>query len=66
MSKPPFLLGRDAYRFGARLSDNPFPKPEKPVTGDDYPGDWQNWRDGWVHSYFVAQHEKRRRENGTA
>lgn len=44
---PPYERGRIAYTSGQPESANPFPKPEKPVTGDDYPGARQNWLEGW-------------------
>ena len=47
MMAPPFKAGEEAARAGEKASANPFPKPEAPATGDDYPGDWANWLSGW-------------------
>lgn len=44
--QPPFLAGQAAFRAGRSILDNPH--PPKMAEGDDYPGDWKNWRDGWT------------------
>ena len=47
MMTPPFKAGEEAARAGEKASANPFPRPEAPALGDDYPGDWANWLSGW-------------------
>lgn len=52
----PFLDGQQAYRDGKAKDANPH-KPEI-LTGDQYPGPWKNWRDGWVFEKKLQEASK--------
>lgn len=54
---PPFLAGRAAYHASEPMSSNPHPKGV--VHGDDYPGAWANWRDGWKHAKATHDHDRK-------
>jgi hypothetical protein len=51
---PPFLAGKVAYRAGKRIDENPFPVSDR-IPGDNWPGAYHNWRDGWVHAESVEK-----------
>lgn len=56
----PFKLGEAAVSEGLPRSANPFPKPDAPAQGDDYPGPWHNWDAGWYTATATAAFEKAR------
>ena len=55
---PPFLAAQAAYRAGQPIDANPYPPAER-VSGDDYPGDFHNWRDGWRHAAALDRRAKK-------
>ena len=57
MSSAPFGQGYISARRGVPSSANPFPKPDKLPTGEDYPGDWHNWLSGWCVSTEYARRD---------
>jgi hypothetical protein len=52
VSLPPFLAGQQAFAQGKPLEANPHIK-DAPFKPDEYPGQWANWRDGWMHASRV-------------
>jgi hypothetical protein len=44
----PYIQGEFAANAGAPYTANPFPKPDRPETGANYPGDWSHWMAGWT------------------
>jgi hypothetical protein len=50
MNEPsPYIQGEMAANAGTPYTANPFPKPDKPETGANYPGDWSHWQSGWIN-----------------
>lgn len=43
----PFPDGLAAGLAGRPSSENPHPKPERPASGEYYPGAWAEWLAGW-------------------
>jgi hypothetical protein len=58
MTLPPFLAGQAAHRAGQPIEANHYPTAER-VSGDDYPGDFHNWRDGWLFAEGLGAHTKK-------
>jgi len=54
MTDSPYTQGQQSARSGASWSDNPFHKPDKPISGPNYPGDWHHWASGWIYAKFEA------------
>ena len=53
----PFQQGQAAAREGKPQAANPHPPGIK--TGHDYPGDWANWRAGWINETATKEHDAR-------
>jgi hypothetical protein len=56
---PPAIQGARAARAGQPLTSNPYAKPEALPTGDEYPGDWANWRGGWITETGIIARDKK-------
>lgn len=57
---PPFKAGEAAFLAGKPITDNPH-NQHAPYAPDKYPGDWANWRDGWMTAMWRDEHDKRRK-----
>ena len=54
----PFIAGRAAYKAGKTSADNPHDR-NKTFSVDKYPGDWANWKAGYINAKATAEHTKR-------
>lgn len=53
----PFLSGQAAARAGEPMDANPHER--RMGLGDDYPGDWANWKAGWINETAMMKHDGR-------
>jgi len=59
IDEPPFKAGSRAARAGRPLDSNPYDKPETVPSGADWPGDWANWRGGWITETGIIARDKK-------
>jgi hypothetical protein len=57
---PPFIAGQNAFLAGRPVTDNPHDR-DATFSPEGYPGDWANWRDGWMTAMWRDEHDKRRK-----
>lgn len=56
--EPPFKAGSLAARAGKPITSNPHSKPQALPSGEGYPGDWSNWRAGWITETGIIARDK--------
>ena len=54
---PAFREGRSAFEVGMSAKANPHEKPARPPSGEDYPGPWACWLEGWCFAASLAGYE---------